>query len=90
MKFKVLAFAFCAMSLAAQDISELYAKAGEYEAKGDYKNAMIYYKRIAAASLAERGEKSRRKVAEILPRPQKTALRTMMPPFYALRRRKIL
>ena len=83
MKFKVLAFAFCAMSLAAQDISELYAKAGEYEAKGDYKNAMIYYKRIAAASLAERGEKSRRKVAE-------TALRTMMPPFYALRRRKIL
>lgn len=64
MKFKALAFALCAMSLAAQDLSELYAKAGEYEAKGDYKNAMIYYKKIAAASLAERGEKSRRKVAE--------------------------
>ena len=64
MKFKVLAFALCAISLAAQDLSELYAKAGEYEAKGDYKNAMIYYKKIAAVSLAERGEKSRRKVAE--------------------------
>ena len=64
MKFKALAFAFCAMSLAAQDLSDLYAKASEYEAKGDYKNAMIYYKKIAAASLTERGEKSRRKVAE--------------------------
>ena len=64
MKFKALALALCAMSLAAQDLSELYAKAGEYEARGDYKNAMIYYKKIAAASLAERGEKSRRKVAE--------------------------
>ena len=64
MKFKALAFALCVMSLAAQDLSELYAKAGEYEAKGDYKNAMIYYKKIAAASLAESGEKSRRKVAE--------------------------
>ena len=64
MKFKALALALCAMSLAAQDLSELYAKAGEYEAKGDYKNAMIYYKKIAAASLAERGEKSRRRVAE--------------------------
>ena len=64
MKFKVLAFAFCAMSLTAQDLSELYAKASEYEAKGDYKNAMIYYKKIAAASLAESGEKSRRKTAE--------------------------
>ena len=60
MKFKALAFALCAMSLAAQDLSDLYAKASEYEAKGDYKNAMIYYKKIAAASLAERGEKSRR------------------------------
>ncbi|WP_298760033.1 phospholipase A [uncultured Campylobacter sp.] len=64
MKFKALALALCALSLAAQDLSELYAKAGEYEAKGDYKNAMIYYKKIAAASLTERGEKSRRKVAE--------------------------
>lgn len=64
MKFKALAFALCAMSLAAQDLSELYAKASEYEAKGDYKNAMIYYKKIAAASLAESGEKSRRKTAE--------------------------
>ena len=64
MKFKALALALCAMSLAAQDLSELYAKASEYEAKGDYKNAMIYYKKIAAVSLAERGEKSRRKVAE--------------------------
>ena len=64
MKFKALAFAFCAMSLAAQDLTELYAKASEYEAKGDYKNAMIYYKKIAAASLAESGEKSRRKIAE--------------------------
>ena len=64
MKFKALAFALCAMSLAAQDLSELYAKASEYEAKNDYKNAMIYYKKIAAASLAERGEKSRRKTAE--------------------------
>lgn len=64
MKFKALALALCAMSLAAQDLTELYAKAGEYEARGDYKNAMIYYKKIAAASLAERGEKSRRKVAE--------------------------
>ena len=64
MKFKALAFALCAISLAAQDLSELYAKASEYEAKGDYKNAMIYYKKIAAASLAERSEKSRRKVAE--------------------------
>ena len=64
MKFKALAFALCAMSLAAQDLSDLYAKASEYEAKGDYKNAMIYYKKIAAASLAESGEKSRRKVAE--------------------------
>ncbi len=64
MKFKALAFALYAMSLAAQDLSELYAKASEYEAKGDYKNAMIYYKKIAAASLAESGEKSRRKVAE--------------------------
>ncbi len=64
MKFKALAFALCAMSLAAQDLSELYAKAGEYEAKGDYKNAMIYYKKIAAASLAERGEKSRRNSAK--------------------------
>ncbi len=64
MKFKALALALCAMSLAAQDLSELYAKAGEYEAKGDYKNAMIYYKKIAAASLAERGDKPRRKVAE--------------------------
>ena len=41
MKFKALAFAFCAMNLAAQDLSELYAKASEYEARGDYKNAMI-------------------------------------------------
>ena len=64
MKFKALAFALCAMSLAAQDLSELYAKASEYETKGDYKNAMIYYKKIAAASLTESGEKSRRKVAE--------------------------
>lgn len=64
MKFKVLAFAFCAMSLTAQDLSELYAKASEYEAKGDYKNAMIYYKKIAAASLAESGEKSRRNSAK--------------------------
>jgi len=64
MKFKALAFALCAIGLAAQDLSELYAKAGEYEAKGDYKNAMIYYKKIAAASLAESGEKSRRKTAE--------------------------
>lgn len=64
MKFKVLAFTFCAMSLTAQDLSELYAKASEYEAKGDYKNAMIYYKKIAEASLAESGEKSRRKTAE--------------------------
>ena len=64
MKFKALMFAFCAMSLAAQDLSELYAKASEYEAKGDYKNAMIYYKKIAAASLAESGEKSRRNSAK--------------------------
>ena len=64
MKFKALAFAFCAMSLAAQDLSDLYAKASEYEAKGDYKNAMIYYKKIAAASLADKGNKPRRKVAE--------------------------
>ena len=64
MKFKALALALCAMSLAAQDLSELYAKAGEYEAKGDYKNAMIYYKKIAAASLADKGDKPRRKVAE--------------------------
>ena len=63
MKFKALALALCAMSLAAQDLSELYAKAGEYEAKGDYKNAMIYYKKIAAASLADKGDKPRRKVA---------------------------
>ena len=64
MKFKALAFALCAISLAAQDLSELYAKASEYEAKGDYKNAMIYYKKIAAASLADKGDKPRRKVAE--------------------------
>ena len=64
MKFKALALALCAMSLTAQDLSELYAKAGEYEAKGDYKNAMIYYKKIAAASLADKGDKPRRKVAE--------------------------
>ena len=64
MKFKALALALCAMSLAAQDLSELYAKAGEYEAKGDYKNAMIYYKKIAAASLADKGDKPRRKVTE--------------------------
>ncbi len=64
MKFKALALALCAMSLAAQDLSELYAKAGEYEARGDYKNAMIYYKKIAAASLADKGDKPRRKVAE--------------------------
>ena len=64
MKFKALAFAFCAMSLAAQDLSELYAKASEYEVKGDYKNAMIYYKKIAAASLAKSGEKSRRNSAK--------------------------
>ena len=64
MKFKVLAFTFCAMSLTAQDLSELYAKASEYEAKGDYKNAMIYYKKIAEASLAESGEKSRRNSAK--------------------------
>ena len=64
MKFKALAFALCAMSLAAQDLTELYAKAGEYEAKGDYKNAMIYYKKIAAASLSDKGDKPRRKVAE--------------------------
>lgn len=64
MKFKALALALCAMSLAAQDLSELYAKASEYEAKGDYKNAMIYYKKIAAASLADKGDKPRLKVAE--------------------------
>ena len=64
MKFKALVFAFCAMSLAAQDLSDLYAKASEYEAKGGYKNAMIYYKKIAAASLADKGDKPRRKVAE--------------------------
>ena len=64
MKFKALALALCAMSLAAQDLAELYAKAGEYEAKGDYKNAMIYYKKIAAASLTESGEKSRRNSAK--------------------------
>lgn len=64
MKFKALALALCAMSLAAQDLIELYAKASEYEAKGDYKNAMIYYKKIAAASLADKGDKPRRKIAE--------------------------
>ena len=64
MKFKALTFALCAISLAAQDLSELYAKASEYEAKGDYKNAMIYYKKIAAASLADKGDKPRRKIAE--------------------------
>ena len=64
MKFKALALALCAMSLAAQDLSELYVKASEYEARGDYKNAMIYYKKIAAASLADKGNKPRRKVAE--------------------------
>ena len=64
MKFKALAFALCAISLAAQDLSELYAKASEYEAKGDYKNAMIYYKKIAAASLTESDEKSRRNSAK--------------------------
>ena len=64
MKFKALALALCAMSLGAQDLSELYAKAGEYEARGDYKNAMIYYKKIAAASLSDKGDKPRRKVAE--------------------------
>ena len=64
MKFKALALALCAMSLAAQDLSELYAKAGEYEAKGDYKNAMIYYKKIAAASLADKGDKPRRNSAK--------------------------
>lgn len=64
MKFKALALALCALSLAAQDLTELYAKAGEYEAKGDYKNAMIYYKKIAAASLSKRGEKSRRNSAK--------------------------
>ena len=64
MKYKILMLTTCTLSLAAQDLSELYAKASEYEAKGDYKNAMIYYKKIAAVSLAERGEKSRRKVAE--------------------------
>ena len=64
MKFKALAFALCAMSLAAQDLSELYAKASEYEAKGDYKNAMIYYKKIAETSLAERSEKSHRNSAK--------------------------
>ena len=64
MRFKALALALCAMSLAAQDLTELYAKASEYEAKGDYKNAMIYYKKIAAASLADKGDKPRRKVAE--------------------------
>ena len=64
MKFKALTFALCAISLAAQDLSELYAKASEYEAKGDYKNAMIYYKKIAAASLAESAEKSRRNSAK--------------------------
>ena len=64
MRFEALALALCAMSLAAQDLTELYAKAGEYEAKGDYKNAMIYYKKIAAASLADKGNKPRRKVAE--------------------------
>ncbi len=64
MKFKALALALCAMNLAAQDLSELYAKAGEYEARGDYKNAMIYYKKIAAESLAESGEKSRRNSAK--------------------------
>ncbi|WP_297881239.1 phospholipase A [uncultured Campylobacter sp.] len=64
MKFKALALALCAMSLAAQDLTELYTKAGEYEAKGDYKNAMIYYKKIAAASLADKGDNPRRKVAE--------------------------
>ena len=64
MKFKALTLALCATSLAAQDLTELYAKAGEYEAKGDYKNAMIYYKKIAAASLADKGDKPRRKVAE--------------------------
>ena len=63
MKFKALALALCAMNLAAQDLSELYAKASEYEARGDYKNAMIYYKKIAAASLADKGDKPRRKVA---------------------------
>ena len=64
MKFKALALALCAMNLAAQDLSELYAKASEYEARGDYKNAMIYYKKIAAASLTESGEKSRRNSAK--------------------------
>ncbi len=64
MKFKALALALCALSLAAQDLTELYAKASEYEARGDYKNAMIYYKKIAAASLADKGDKPRRKVAE--------------------------
>ena len=64
MKFKALALALYALSLTAQDLTELYAKAGEYEARGDYKNAMIYYKKIAAASLAKRGEKSRRRIAE--------------------------
>lgn len=64
MKFKALALALCAMSLAAQDLTELYVKAGKYEAKGDYKNAMIYYKKIAETSLAESGEKSRRNSAK--------------------------
>ena len=45
--------ATCTLSLAAQDPSELYAQAKEYEAAGDYKNAMIYYKKIATASLEQ-------------------------------------
>ena len=53
MKYKILMLATCTLSLAAQDPSELYAKAKEYEAAGDYKNAMIYYKKIATASLEQ-------------------------------------
>ena len=40
MKYKILMLATCTLSLAAQDPSELYAKAKEYEAAGDYKNAL--------------------------------------------------
>ena len=53
MKYKILMLATCTLSLAAQDPSELYSKDKEYEAAGDYKNAIIYYKKIATASLEQ-------------------------------------
>lgn len=48
---KFLLLGLCVGSLLALSSDELYQKAGEFESRGDYKNAMLYYKMAAKREL---------------------------------------